>query len=84
MHRSLNIHADVAPDHTVSIQLPTDVPVGPIELVVQIPVNGDAKIRTFGDLLRSPAFGIWANRTDIGDTLDFARRLRDESWRRIS
>ena len=82
MHRSINVHADVSPDHTVSIQLPVDVPVGPIELVVQIPMNGDAKIRTFGDLLQSSVYGAWADRDDLGDSVEFARDLREKSWRR--
>lgn len=84
MHRSINVHADVAPDHTVSIQLPVDVPVGPIDLVIQIPANGDPRIRTFGDLLQSSVCGAWADRDDLGDSVEFARELREKSWRRGS
>jgi len=34
------------------------------------------------DLLQSDLVGIWANREDIGDSREFARRLRDQAQRR--
>lgn len=33
-------------------------------------------------LLQSGVVGLWADREDIGDSLDFARRLRQEAERR--
>jgi hypothetical protein len=33
-------------------------------------------------LLQSEVVGLWADREDIGDSLDFARRLRQEAERR--
>ena len=35
------------------------------------------KTGTIGDLLRS-GFGIWADRDDIGDGVEYAHRLREE------
>jgi hypothetical protein len=32
-----------------------------------------------GDLLRSPLFGLWKDREDIGDSVEFARKLRTEA-----
>jgi hypothetical protein len=34
---------------------------------------------TFADLLKSGLVGIWKDRTDIGDSLDFARELRKQA-----
>lgn len=82
MHRTLNFHADVPPDRTVTITLPGDVPVGPADLIVSISTNGTHTVRTFGDLLKSDLFGAWAHRDDIGDSVEFARRIREEAWRR--
>jgi hypothetical protein len=39
-------------------------------------------ILTGGDLLNSGLIGMWADRTDIGDSLEFARRLREQAQTR--
>jgi hypothetical protein len=39
-------------------------------------------IRTFGDLLRSEFFGMWADREDIQDNVEFAKQLRQKAWKR--
>ena len=36
------------------------------------------KTGTIGDLLRSEAVGMWADRDDIGDSVEYAHRLREE------
>ena len=36
------------------------------------------KTGTIGDLLRSEAVGIWADRDDIGDSVEYARKLRKD------
>ncbi len=36
-------------------------------------------IRTAADLAKSELFGLWADRDDIGDSREFARRLRREA-----
>jgi len=35
-----------------------------------------------GRLLNSPLIGMWEDRTDIGDSVEFARKLRDRAQRR--
>ncbi|MFZ2957698.1 MAG: hypothetical protein WA705_12480 [Candidatus Ozemobacteraceae bacterium] len=40
------------------------------------------KTMTVEELLNSGLVGIWKNRTDIDNNLDFARELRDRSWAR--
>jgi hypothetical protein len=39
-------------------------------------------ILTTRDLAQSPLVGIWADRTDIGDSREFARRLREQAEHR--
>ncbi len=47
------------------------------------PGEGDDRpIRTAADLLQSGLVGIWADRTDLGDSREFARRLRYEAEHR--
>ena len=36
------------------------------------------KTGTIGDLLRSEAVGMWADRDDVGDSVEYARKLRKD------
>lgn len=81
MVKTFSITADVPPDRGVRIVLPNDVPIGPVEIVVVV-ASRSGSAQTLGDLARSPFFGMWRDRDDIGDSADFARRLRVEAWSR--
>lgn len=35
---------------------------------------------TARDLLDSELVGMWADRTDIGDSSEYARQLREQAW----
>lgn len=73
----------VPPDRQLRILVPEDVPLGPAEIVVVIvPEAVPEKRGTAGDLLRSPLFGIWKDRTDIGDSVEYARKLRAKAEQR--
>jgi hypothetical protein len=64
-------------DRQLKITVREDVPRGPAEvLVVIVPDAVAEKGGTAGDLLRSPLFGLWKDRTDIGDSVEYARNLR--------
>jgi hypothetical protein len=63
------------------IALPEDVPEGPAEIVVAVS-SPASKSSTFGELLDSEFFGMWRDREDIGDSVEFARDLRSVGWRR--
>jgi hypothetical protein len=41
--------------------------------------SGEPPVYTAGDLLQSGLVGLWADRDDIGDSIEFARRLRREA-----
>lgn len=43
---------------------------------------GEPKALTLGDLLESPLVGMWADRDDIVDSAEFARKLREHTSRR--
>jgi hypothetical protein len=61
----------IVPDEKVD--LPLNQP-----LKVQVETTG-APTGTASDLANSGLFGIWADRKDIGDSIEYARRLRKES-----
>jgi hypothetical protein len=70
-------------DRQLKISVPEDVPHGPAEVVVVIvPESVGEKGGTAGDMLRSPLFGIWKYRTDIGDSVEYARKLRAKAEQR--
>jgi hypothetical protein len=74
---------NIPTDRQLHISLPEDIPPGPAEMVLVIaPEAPPEKGGTAGDLLRSPLCGIWKDRVDIGDSVEYARRLRAEAERR--
>ena len=60
----------IVPDEAVV--LPLNEP-----LKVQVEAVGPA-LGTAADLANSGLFGMWADRADIGDNLEYARRLRKQ------
>jgi hypothetical protein len=82
MFRTINLTTDIPPDREVRIKLPDDVPPGLAEIVVIVASRAPTTGHTLGDLARSEFFGMWRDRTDIGDSVEFARRLRTEAWSR--
>ena len=70
-------------DRQLKITVPEDGPPGPAEiLVVIVPDAAAEKGGTAGDLLRSSLFGLWKDRTDMGDSIEYARNLRDRAQQR--
>jgi hypothetical protein len=70
-------------DRQLLLVVPEVIPPGPAEVVLVIaPDIQPKKGLTAGDLLRSPLCGMWKDRTDIGDSLTYARQLRTEAERR--
>ncbi len=51
-------------------------------VLVEPTENPAEKSMTGADLLKSGLVGIWADRKDIGDSLEFARQLRQKAERR--
>ena len=82
MVKTLSLNADVPPNRELKITLPSDVPVGPAEIVVVVASQGSAPTRTLGDLSRSEFFGMYRDRTDIEGVEEFASRIRKEAWSR--
>jgi hypothetical protein len=70
-------------DRQLHITVPEDIPPGPAEMVLVIAPEAPAeKGLTAGDWLRSSRCGVWQDRTDIGDSVEFARSLRVRATQR--
>ena len=82
MVKTVNLITEIPPNRELHITLPADVPTGPAEIVVVVSSPARPCFLTLGDLLNSEFFGMWRDRADIEDSVQFARTLRSESWQR--
>lgn len=88
MTRTLTVSRDVGDDRMLLIELPEHAPTGCVAVALahgdldegQAATGGQARLQTLGDILDSDLFGLWADRDDIGDSVEFARQLREEAW----
>ena len=82
--RTITSKVVIPTDRQLHISVPEDIPPGPAEIVlVIVPETTSGKGQTAGELLRSPLFGIWKDRTDIGDSVEYARNLRARAEQRV-
>ncbi len=82
MRRSITLRTEIPPSRELRITLPDDVPTGTASIVIRFAPSTTSTAVTFGDLLNSEFFGVWRDRTDIPDSVGFARDLRSKSWKR--
>jgi hypothetical protein len=54
----------------LEVELPKDLPPGKVEVIIRPEVVEGVQL---GDLLNSELVGLWADRDDIGDTVECAR-----------
>jgi len=84
MATTFSLTAEIPSDRRLRIDLPKEVPPGRAEITLTVTPPEDDEGPTLGDLRDSKFFGMWANRTDITDSVDFARQLRRRAWDRQS
>jgi len=85
VNTTLVVRANILPDRSVRIRVPDSVPLGPanITLVITSEQKGTHEPGgTAAELAHSPLFGLWADRTDITDSVTYARELRALAERR--
>ena len=81
--RTITSKVVIPTDRQLHISIPEDIPPGPAEIVlVIVPEATSRRGLTAGELLRSPLFGIWKDRTDIRDSVEYARTLRAKAEQR--
>jgi len=82
MPKTVILTADIPANRELRIKLPADVPTGSAEIVVTVSSVKPSTASTFGDFLESEFFGMWRDRADIDNTVEFARKLRSDGWKR--
>lgn len=81
--KTVSIKTTIPEDHRLVVDVPPDMPAGPAEvLVTALAPREPGQAWTFGDLLESGLVGLWRDRTDIADSVAFARALREAAERR--
>ncbi|MFH1375128.1 MAG: hypothetical protein ABII13_00065 [Patescibacteria group bacterium] len=68
------LKGQITRDRRLIIEIPRDVTAGAVEVIL-LQVSDKPK-RTARRDSTHPAFGIWAERTDIADTVSFATEIR--------
>ena len=82
--KAITCKVEIPTNRQLQITVPEDVPPGPADVVVVIvPETTPERGGTTGDLLRSPLFGLWKARTDMGDGVEYARKLRAKAEQRL-
>ena len=82
MTHTLRLEATIPDDRRVAFTLPDEVPVGEAEVILVVVSKAERRRSTGKDLLESEAFGMWRDRTDLGDSAEAARELRERAWKR--
>ena len=83
MTHRMTVKTTVGLDHLAHIRFPDTVPAGDVDLFVVAVTKESRGTSTIGDLLNSEIFGMWSDRTDIEDSADYARSLRERAWKRL-
>lgn len=82
MVRTINLTTDIPATREIHITLPSDFPAGPADIVLVVSTVADSNIATLGEFADSEFFGMWRDREDITNSLEFACDLRSLGWKR--
>jgi hypothetical protein len=84
MVKTVTFNTDIPASRELRITLPADVPTGSAAIVITVSPRRNSNSATFDDLLKSEFLGMWRDRADIEDSVEFARKLRSEGWNKPS
>lgn len=73
------LHGVITEDGRLEIELPKDLPAGKVEVIIRPESVGGVRL---GDIVESELAGLWADREDIPDSVEYARELRRRASRR--
>jgi len=85
LNTTMVVRTKILPSRNVRIRVPESVPLGPANITLVITPEQKSSVEpggTAAELANSPLFGLWAGRTDIVDSVAYARELRAQAERR--
>ena len=80
MVRTVTLNADIPLSRELRITLSAEVPTGSAAIVITVSPTAPSTSPTFDDLLKSEVLGMWRDRADIDESVEFARKLRSQGW----
>jgi hypothetical protein len=80
VHRSVTTSGLIAGDHSLTVRVTTDLPPGPVTVTLTFEAEADEYMAA-GMLEDLGILGAWEHRQDIGDSVEFAKGLREKAWR---
>jgi hypothetical protein len=76
---SVTLNGVITDDGKLEVTLPAGMPAGEVEVEIRLP---EYEYKPIGDLLDTDIVGMWKDREDIKDNLEFADELRRRASRR--
>ena len=73
---SVIVRGTITPDGKLELKLPAELQPGQVEVEIRQQEVEGVRLK---DLLESELAGLWADRKDIDDSVDYARSLRSVS-----
>lgn len=78
---SVIVRGTITPDGKLELELPAELQPGQVEVEIRQQEVEGVQLK---DLLESDLVGLWADRDDISDSVEYARSLRRRASRRNS
>ena len=79
----MTVDVVVGPDHRITLDLPADLPEGPVRLTYSVEtVDEPTRKLTPEEFLQSEFFGMWADRDDLPRTNEEFVEWRRKLWAR--
>jgi len=76
---SIILHGVITEGGKLEIDFPPDLPPGPVEIEIRLP---EAQGISSEEILASDFVGMWEDRQDIDDSVEYAREWRRQASRR--
>lgn len=78
---SITLSGIITSDKKLLVDLPSELPAGPVEIEIR---SAQVEGITLKEILDSDLVGIWAERDNIDNAIEFAEKLRHQASRRSS
>ena len=81
--KTYNFKKKIPKNRKIELELPEDAPTGDVELVLVVsPEKERSSESNVQEILNSGLVGIWKDRKDITDSVEYARELRRKAEKR--
>jgi hypothetical protein len=82
MTHTVTFTTDIPPTRELLVRFPESVPIESAEISIRVCPRQEGMRHILGDFQASEYCGMWKDREDIEDSVEFAHDLRLNAWRR--